>query len=985
LADQLRALNHIDYKGETYAFSDENIYAAIEALRSVPDRGVVPTNEEVYDLLTLGKSLEQSIQGDRKSFQLQYIDWERPENNVYHVTQEFEVSGLSKPRRPDIVLFVNGIPFVVIECKRRDMDDAVEQGISQMLRNQRREEGIPRLFHYVQLAIAAHPNEVKYGTVGTPEKFWSYWKEEDADLEEAVAPLVSGEPTAHQKTLYALCRPERLLELTYQFIVFDAGEKKIARWQQYYAVQKTMRRVKERRHDGRRRGGIIWHTQGSGKSLTMVMLAKALALDKDIQNPRVVIVTDRVDLDDQIWKTFRACGKEPRQAETGRHLLELLRHPGNEVVTTLVHKFDAALDVKDYSNPSKDIFLLIDEVHRTQYGKLHARMRKTLPGACVLGFTGTPLTKKEKNTARKFDGFIHQYTIRQAVDDGAVVPLLYEGRHVNQVVHQKPLDRAHERATAGLTDAQKKDLNRTFSREEAIFESGLTVEEIVYDITKHYVNTWQGTGLKGQVAAPSKEMAIRMHEVFEEDRFDHVGRVQSAVVISPPDLREGYDDVYSEPKDHELRFWERMMEKYGSKERYEKRIIEDFRSSGGVEILIVVDKLLTGFDAPRDTVLYVTKRMRSHSLLQAIARVNRPFPGKDYGYVLDYRGILGELNQALTEYQALADFEEQDLEGALENITGRIEELPQDHSKVWRLFKGVDREDTEAMERHLADDKRRHDFYDRLSEFARTLQVALSSQHFHQETPQETIDRYTGDLRFFESLRRSVKQRYYETADFKEYEARIKKLIDQFVAPDEVEQVVAPVNILDERFEDEVERVTGSTASKADAIAFRVARVAKERMDEDPAFYKRFSTLIEETIEAFHEKRLMEADEYLDQVRDIRERMRRGGDGVPAAVSHRPEAKAYYGTVREVLGEREEDLPLSDDQLAEAGIHIDEIIKDLKIVDWRKNPDVEKDMRNEVEDYLLEMSEATGAELSFDEIDLILDQAIQIARSHRDE
>ena len=987
LSEQLHRLNNIEYKGETYDFSDENVYAAVDALRKVPDRGVVATNEEVYDLLTLGKSFEQKIKGDRKSFQLQYVDWENPENNVYHVTQEFEVDGLNETRRPDLVLFVNGIPFVVIECKRRDKEDAVEQGISQMLRNQRREEGIPKLFHYAQLVIAGHPNKVKYGTAGTPEKFWSYWKEQDVALDEIVRPILSNAgpknegrtPTRQDKVLYALCRPERLLELTYQFIVFDAGEKKIARWQQYYAVQKTLERIKERHPDGRRRGGVIWHTQGSGKSLTMVMLAKALTLDEEVDNPRTVIVTDRIDLDEQIWKTFRACGKEPKQAESGEHLLELLRDPGNAILTTLVHKFDAALEVQDYVNESENIFMLIDEVHRTQYGKLHARMRKALPRACVLGFTGTPLTKEQKNTARKFDGFIHQYTIEEAVEDEAVVPLLYEGRHVNQEVYEKQLDRGYERVTEPLSEEQKKDLSKKFSREKAVFESSLTVEEIVYDITQHYGNTWQDTNLKGQIAAPSKEMAIRMHELFEEQ-----DRVRTAVVISPPDTREGHDDIYSGPKDHEIQFWDRMMEKYGSKGNYEKTIINDFKSQGGIEILIVVDKLLTGFDAPRDTVLYVTKRMRSHNLLQAIARVNRPFPGKDYGYILDYRGILGELNQALTEYQALAEFDEDDLRGALHNVDEQIEDLPQLHRKVWRVFQGIDRDDNEAMERHLANERIRDDFFDRLSEFARTLQIALSSENFHQETPQEQIDRYTDDLKFFESLRRSVKQRYCDTVDFKEYEPRIKKLVDQFVAPDEVEQVVEPVEILEEDFDREVERVTGSKASKADAIAFRMAKVAKEKMEENPAFYKKFSELIEETIEAFHEKRMIEADEYLDKVRDLRDRMRRGGDRVPSTISNKPEAKAYYGTVREVLKKRDDSMPLSDEQIAEIGIDIDQIIQDLKIVDWRNNPDVKKDMENQVEEYLLEVSASTGIDLTFDEIDLILEQALQIAHSHRD-
>ena len=979
LEQQLHRLNEINYKGDTYAFSDENIYAAIEALRSVPDRGVVATNEAVYDLLTLGKSFEQNIQGDRKSFQLHYIDWAHPERNVYHVVPEFAVDGRAHTRRPDLVLFVNGIPLVVIECKRRDKDGAVAEGISQMLRNQKREPGIPKLFHYAQIVISAQPNKVKYATAGTEEKFWAYWKEPDTDPEAAVGALLDRLPTGQDKVLYGLCRPERLLELTYQFVVFDAGTKKIARWQQYFGVQSALERVKKRRHDGRRRGGVIWHTQGSGKSLTMVLLAKALTLDADIENPRAVIVTDRVDLDEQIWKTFRACGKEPQQATSGTHLLELLQDPGNAVITTLVHKFDAALNAHDYTNPSDNIFLLIDEVHRTQYGSLHARMKKTLPQACTIGFTGTPLTKQEKNTARKFDGFIDPtYTIRQAVDDEAVMPLLYEGRHVEQKVYKKYVDRDYERVTEPLNDAQREELARRFSTEDAIFASNQVLEEVVYNIESHYTETWQSTPFKGQIAAPSKSVALQL-----KDFFDAHGTVDAEVIISSPDTRTGHTDVYKAAKEKEQAFWDEMMRRYGSKDNYEETIIGDFKSAGGVELLIVVDKLLTGFDAPRNTVLYITKKMSGHTLLQAIARVNRPFPGKDYGFIIDYRGILGELNEALTEYDALADFDAPDLEGALHTVREAVDDLPQKHAAVWRIFKGIDRDDIEAMERHLADEKRRDDFFERLSAFGRTLQVALSSERFHQTTPESTIERYTRDLRFFDTLRKAVKNRYYDTVDFKAYESRIRKLVDQHVAADDVNEVVATVDILSDAFREEVERETGSVASKADKIAFRMKRIATEKMDEDPAFYRAFSEQIQETIDAFHNKRQMEAEAYLREVEARQDQLRDRGSDVPAPLVNQPDAQAYYGTVRDVLSDRETGADVSGDVLAQAGLRIANIIEELKIVDWAKtrNPDVEKDMRNEIEDALLAMSCTHELELSFDEIDLILDEALQIART----
>lgn len=374
LEKQLRKLNKIEFKGQTHDFSDANITNAVDAITNVPFDGVVKTNEQVFDLLTLGKALEQTIDGNKKSFTIQYIDWENPQNNVYHIADEFEVERTSshETRRPDNVLFVNGIPLGVIECKRPDLKDALEQGISQHLGNQRTDE-IPHLFIYSQLLLSVCQNQAKYGTAGTPKKFWAIWKEEDAGNPKAKVhtlintPLSSeqeqrvyesrkphvvarmkelasaGErvPSPQDRFIYSLLRPERLLELAYRYIVFDKNVKKVARYQQYYAIGETMVRVTKAKGDEQRPGGVIWHTTGSGKSLTMVMLAKALALEPTIKNPRVVIVTDRLDLDDQIYKTFRACGKSVEKAGSGKHLVQLVSQGKADIITTIIDKFES--------------------------------------------------------------------------------------------------------------------------------------------------------------------------------------------------------------------------------------------------------------------------------------------------------------------------------------------------------------------------------------------------------------------------------------------------------------------------------------------------------------------------------------------------------------------------------------------------------------------------------------------------------------------
>jgi len=764
LASQLQKFNRITFKGQEYPFSDGNIQKAVQALAGIPFDSLMNTSEQVYDLLTLGKSLEQTVDGTTKSFSLHYIDWQHPENNVYHVCDEFvlERRNSKQTRRPDIVLFVNGIPLVVIECKRPDLRDAAAEGISQHLRNQRSDE-IPELFTYSQLLLSVCQNKALYGTTGTPSKFWAGWKEENKDSQEEILhELVnahssddfkarlfserteqqraymerlwqSGErfPSPQDKAIHSLLRPERLLELIYQFIVFDNKEKKIGRYQQYFAVKATLDRVTNSRGDSRRSGGVIWHTTGSGKSLTMVMLAKALVLEPAILNPKIVLVTDRVDLDDQIYKTFHACGKPVVQAKTGEHLLELITHNKASIITTIIDKFESASRKRKISDESSNIFVLVDESHRSQYGVSHAKMQNVFPNACFIGFTGTPLLKKEKTTAKKFGGFIHKYTMNQAVIDGAVTPLLYEGRMSELHGDKAQIDKWFERITKDLTPQQKADLKNKFRREEELSKSEQRIAEIAYDIGQHFKTNFNGTGKKGQLAVSSKVMALRYKKYFDE-----FGDVSAEVIISAPDTREGNTSVDEDTLEDVQIFWKSMMAKYGNEQKYQDSIINAFKHSDEPEILIVVDKLLTGFDAPRNTVLYLDKRLKEHNILQAIARVNRLFEDKDYGLIIDYRGIFGELNDAIDTYAALENegFDKEDIEGTLTDVSEEIRLLSQRHTNVWEVFKEVgNQKDLEAMQRHLEPEDRRQRFYETLTVFTKTLQLALANARFQDE------------------------------------------------------------------------------------------------------------------------------------------------------------------------------------------------------------------------------------------------------------
>ena len=1020
LKTQLEKINRIHYKGNTYPFSESNIQAGIQALKDVPlQEGFIHASQYVYDLLTLGKALEQSIEGDKKSFTLKYIDWEHPENNVYHVTEEYSVlrTARSDHYRPDIVLFVNGIPLIIIECKRPDIKESLDQAISQHLRNQQ-EDGIRSLYVYSQILLSLATHHARYGTTGTEKKFWSIWKEKfdtqpaEAEYQQLLAELKNRPLNFHQndklfsgrfkyvrryfddleretlqvteqdRYLYGLCRPDRLLEMTFNFIVFDAGEKKIARYPQYFAVKRTMRKI-TRLEQGRRIGGVIWHTQGSGKSLTMVMLAQAIALEKSIRNPKIVLVTDRVDLDDQIYGTFKKCGKLVHQAKTGVNLVELLQSKSDAIVTTVINKFEAA--VKRVKKPftSPDIFILVDESHRSQYGQFNINMQKVFPNGCFIGFTGTPLMKKEKNTAAKFGGMIDTYTIRTAVEDEAVVPLLYEGRHALQQVNEKPIDTYFEKIAEPLTKYQKADLKRKFSRADQLNIADQKIYCIAWDISKHFKDDWQGTGFKGQLVCQNKLAAVKYKQYLDE-----IGIVTSEVLISPPDEREGSETAYGKPPELVLQFWRKMMDEHGSPKKYQENLISRFKKQEHPEIIIVVDKLLTGFDVPRNTVLYLTRSLKEHTLLQAIARVNRVHPGKDFGYVIDYYGILGELDQALTTYSGLEEFEEEDLIGTISHIKEEINKLPQRHSELWDIFKEIpNKYDESAYEELLRDEALRMQFYDKLSLYVRTLKIALSSIDFHKMAPEKEINRYREDAKFFLNLRASVRQRYSDTVTYKEYEPQVQKLIDKHIESSEVISLTELVNIFDqERFKQEVEKVVG-TAAKADMIASRTAKHITEKMEEDPAFYKKFSQLLKETIRAYEERRISEA-EYLNRVKEISEAVVNHTDAeIPEAFDRREIARAFYGITYELINQKLHDKAHVREIATIAGLGIDDIIRETVLdngkpkVDWQFRSDLLGKLQIDIGDFLIDdIRDKFDLDLSYDEIDALTERAIEIAK-----
>jgi len=969
LTKKLGEINGYEYKGKRYKFSQSNVLKAVDELAGVSlNEGLMVANERITNLLLLGTSLEENLEdGTRRSFSFKFIDFENLQNNDFYVTEEFEVSRVSqsdaqKHRRPDLVLFINGIPIVVIELKKSSV--SFENGIKQLEKEQGKDE-IAHLFKYIQLTIAANGSGVRYGTTGTPFKFYSVWKEQDeAKAKESLKSVVNGrEVSALDMTLFALLSKDRLLRLVRHYIVFDKKMKKVCRYQQFFAIEETLKRVSMVK-DGVRAGGLIWHTQGSGKSLTMVMLTKLL---KQIYiNSKIIVVTDRIDLDGQIHETFENTDVKAGRASSGSDLIEKLQS-GVSVITTLVHKFEKVKNQKVVVRDG-DIFVLVDESHRTQGGDLHKAMKKALPLACYIGFTGTPLLKREKNSFAKFGGEIHRYTIDDAVKDGAVLPLLYEGRYVGQeVLDPEGLTRKFDLISRELGDEAKRDLQQKWARFERVASSEQRLELIAVDINEHIKKTLKKSGFKAMLATQRKYDAIKYHEIFEE-----FGEIKSAYVISSNE----HEELEGGHKEYVVKAWQETIKDYGSEEAYLKYVKDEFIYGDEIDLLIVVDKLLTGFDAPRASTLYIDKQLKEHNLLQAIARVNRLYDGKDYGYIIDYRGLLGELDQALTSYASLSGFDPEDITGAVIDVRSEIIKAKTYYTHLDDLFSSVKfKDDLESYVAVLEDVQKRDDFKEWLSQFARAFKLALSSEKIYDILSEDEIKIYKQRVKFYNELRKTVQLRYHEACDFGKYEVQMQKLLDTYVSAKEVNELTKLVNIFETEFDDEVQRVEGKNA-KADTIISAVSAVVKEKMDSNPAFYKSIAQQIQDIIDEYKAKRLSE-EEKLAKAKLLKDlitgALKPNEDRYPKEFNANKILFAIFDNLLDILG----DVGLADVETVAKNLSLKfyEIYeKASKKPEWHKNKDVENEITSAMEDALWDVE---------DEYDVSIDEKEKIYQTIR--
>lgn len=1008
--EKLMEINGYEVDGIEYKFSEKDVRDAIDELEHIQYEGLIDTAQKIYNTImptSGGKTIKVNHGGKKVSKNFRFIDFQNPNKNSFHVTAEFVASG-KQNIRPDIVVFVNGIPFAIIENKKSGV--GVKDAINQMNRNQG-PEFCPKLFTYTQLLIGTNGKEFQYGTTGTPNKFYAVWKEKGADQEELSEKLLAlihkkidsdvytqiledlngytiGHtqrrdrlPTEQDCGVMFLFEPTRLLDLTKNYILFDAGVKKLSRYQQYFAIHKMLKRVEEeeKTEQGitRRKGGLVWHTQGSGKSLTMVMFVKALIEDPHILNPRVIIVTDRRDLDKQIKDTFKNCNlkKEVVQATSGQNLIDLIKEKDLSVITTLVQKFEsAAKKSAGFVDTDENIFVLIDEAHRSQNGVANFEMGKIIPNACYIGFTGTPLMKDEKESWRKFGGYIDKYTIDDALADNIILPLIYEGRYVDLVQNSEQIDRRVERITEGLNDKQKKELQK-FAGSKLIKSNPNRIAEIAIDIEKHFITNFQDTGLKAQIVAPSKYSAVLFQKAFEVS-----GKIRTAVIIS--DEHEDGDEENLHKKEV-VGYLDGVRKNHSSVDKYEKDVVESFKyNDDGIEIIIVVDKLLTGFDAPRNTVLYLAKDLRDHNLLQAIARVNRLFENKKEkpktaGYIMDYSENAKNIDTAM---RLFGNYDENDVKGTLIDVAEKIQDLEQSYSLVHDLFKEIKgSSDDEVYLQFLSDEAKRETFYKTLNAFIKNLSECFVLQDFVHEF--KHLDLYKRELKKFAELRKSASLLYKERVDLSEFKQSLVTILDKYVDARGVELLTKQVNITDrEKFEEAIETL-GSDKSKAEAIAAQTERTITEKMDTDPEFYEKFSKKISEILEKMRQGKLADI-EALKQMKLIRDDVvNKKDESLPEKIESQKGSDIFYRNLRPQL----ESLKLDEDLYISIVLDVFTIIKNEAIVDWYKNMDVKRKMRNSIDDYLYDVVKGEkGIEIDNDHIRIVIDTVMQLAENNFD-
>lgn len=855
-------------------------------------KSLYDNNKEVYSLLRYGIKVKEDIGENTQTVEL--IDWKEPLKNHFAIAQEVTIKGENK-KRPDIVLYVNGIALGVLELKRSIV--SVSEGIRQNLDNQTA-NFIRPFFSTIQLVMAGNDTEgLRYGVIETKEKYYLTWKEE-SEVENKL-----------DRSLIQLCDKKRILEVFHDFIVYDRGIKKICRPNQYFGVKAAQVQL------NKREGGIIWHTQGSGKSLTMVWLTKWIR--ENFSDSRVLIITDRNELDEQIERVYLGVDENIYRTKSGNDLVDSLNKTTPLLMCSLIHKFgnkeeadyDSFIEDLNKSLPPDfkakgDLYVFVDECHRTQSGKLHEAMRRILPNAILIGFTGTPLLKKDKQTTIEvFGSYIHTYKFDEAVADKVILDLRYEARNIDQnITSQEKIDIWFEAKTKGLTEFAKTELKKKWGTMQRVLSSQSRLEKIVADIlldmeTKDRLQNGRGNAL---LVSGSIYQACKFYELFQQTGFTKCAIVTS---YSPSAKDIKGEATGEEGLTEKLRQYDIYKKMLNGKdvEKFETEVKNKFiYEPAQMKLLIVVDKLLTGFDAPSATYLYIDKSMRDHGLFQAICRVNRlDDDDKEYGYIVDYKDLFGSLEKAVDDYtsEAFDAYEKEDVEGLLANrlkkgkerLNETLEEIkalcesvetPKDSAAYIRYFCG----NTENKEDLKDSEQKRIALYKHMASLLRAYANIANEMEQAGYTVAQT-EEIKKDVKYYENVRGEIKLASGDYIDLKAYEPAMRHLIDTYISADESEKISAfddmtLIQLIVERGTDAIKSfpkgLRENKEASAETIENNIRRVIIDEQPTNPKYYEKMSVLLDELIKARKEESL-KYEEYLAKIVEFTKNVKNPG------------------------------------------------------------------------------------------------------------
>lgn len=977
--------------------SEQNLNKTIRFLTRPEHLGtnLLEINEKMYDaIVNLTFAVDQDLDGSgqKKFHTVRFIDWDEPTNNEFLVTRQFVIQGPNEKIIPDIVLFVNGIPVVVIECKSPFLEKNKNENIGKKeafdqlrrymdLRNSETVEGAPRLFYTNFFTGIFNKYRAYVGTISSGYSHYVEWKDpypfKKTDIENV-------DNTGQNVFIQGLLEKTNLLDVMQNFLLFevDGGTKikKVCRYQQFRAVNKALTRLIDGR-DSLDRGGVIWHTQGSGKSLTMVFLARKIRRTLELADSTIVVVTDRVDLDKQIFNTFTrtlATITTPVRADRVTEMKQLLSKAQPQIIMTTIHKFQAEKDEKNLFNGAQtpalqlekefpvltlksNVIVLADEAHRSQYKGYARNMRQAIPNAAFLGFTGTPLEKEDKSTPRTFGSYIDKYGIQEAVNDGATVKIVYEGRKPELQVKGDTLEELFDQAFSERSDEEKEAIKQKYASKRVIIEHEDRIEDIAKDLLQHYKQWIYPNGFKAQIVCVSREACVKYYNALIKHMDEIIGEPLEAQIIFSGDRKD---------LPH--------LKKHFTTKPEQEKIIDHFTKpieKSKLCFIIVKDMLLTGFDAPIEQVMYLDRPLKEHNLLQAIARVNRTMGDKKKcGYVVDYYGISNHLEEALEI------FDKEDLGEPMESLDGLHKQMLSYRESVMAMFNGTDKNDLDKLVVKLEPEDKRAEFEMAYKRFAGAMEQLM---------PGHVTTDNTNDLRWLSYIRAAAKARFEPNMeiDISDCGEKVREIIEEHLESRGVEQWIKPITLFDNDYQTKVNSLKSEEAI-ASSMEHAVKHVINVKMDDNPVYY---TSLLEKLMKILDETKQNWA-ERKKQLEEFIQNVDKGETEEAEALGLSKKEFAFFEVVKKYLGENE---PTTDAAVKEANAtYISQDLLDLSkdiaqnvsdiiianyVIDWTTNATKTADIERAI--YLM-LTKKYFKKIALEVRKQLVQPLLQLAKKH---